>query len=209
MKETSKAAHSPHRIKLYAKYLHGQGLDIGCGTDKLELENCEIRGWDMPDGDAQFLQGIKSESLDFIFSSHCLEHMESARVALGRWARCVKPGGVVFIVVPSWTFYEQRLAPPSRFNGDHKQYFDVLPMPDDSGMGPFLSVGEMIALGNSSDLALKELFLELDGYDFGLLCRPSGLAFDQTAPPFNAQAQLCFVFRKGGGGKALVEGKES
>ncbi len=205
MNETLKASQSHNRVKLYAKYLRGVGMDLGCGNDCLRLDNCTIRGWDLPDGDAQFLQGVENNSQDFIFSSHALEHMQSARGALINWSRVVKPGGYLMIVVPSWTFYENRLAPPSSFNSDHKQYFDVLPMPDDNGMSPFLSVGAMIEAGHVCDLRLCELFLELDGYDFGLMNRPTGIAFDQTAHPFNAQAQILYVFRKEGGGDLAPE----
>jgi SAM-dependent methyltransferase len=39
-------------------------------------------------------------SLDYVFSSHCLEHIEDWRPALAEWVRKVRPGGVVFLYLP-------------------------------------------------------------------------------------------------------------
>jgi SAM-dependent methyltransferase len=39
-------------------------------------------------------------SLDFVFSSHCLEHIESWQQSLGEWIGKLKPGGYVFLYLP-------------------------------------------------------------------------------------------------------------
>ena len=39
-------------------------------------------------------------SLDFVFSSHCLEHIEQWRDALAMWVRKLKPNGIIFLYLP-------------------------------------------------------------------------------------------------------------
>jgi SAM-dependent methyltransferase len=192
MKETSKSSALPYRQALYYRYLAGRGLDIGCGNDVLTLEGREIDGWDVQQGDAQYLSTVADESYDFVHSSHCLEHMVDVHTSLSNWARVVKPGGAIFITVPEWTFYERRLW-PSIFNSDHKQIFTVMPF--ESPFAPNVwTVGRLMIAADFLGLRPREFFLELHGYDFALLS--SRLVIDQTMPPMNAQAQVCFVFQK-------------
>ena len=82
------------------------------------------RAWDRADGDAQLLAGVSDESLDFVHSSHCLEHMVDPRIALDHWIRVLKPGGHLVIVVPDEDLYEQGVF-PSTFNTDHKWTFTI------------------------------------------------------------------------------------
>ncbi len=51
-------------------------------------------------GDAQRLDIIKDESLDFIFSSHVFEHFTNPLGTLQTWHRKIRPGGNVVGVVP-------------------------------------------------------------------------------------------------------------
>lgn len=88
--ETRKARARRLREGFFKKYCQGEGLDIGCASDPV-TPNCS--GWDLPNGDAQYLKGIKDESFDFVYSSHCLEHMRDVRVALKNWFRVVRGGG--------------------------------------------------------------------------------------------------------------------
>lgn len=171
----------------YARYFHGRGLDIGCGSDKLTIPGCEIDGWDLPQGDAQFLEGTDLCTYDFLYSSHCLEHMEDVPTALYHWAAVLKSDGVLYIVVPDFLLYEQGVF-PSRFNGDHKQMFTLF----DIGEGPanLYTVRKMAAIGRSLNLTLLDAKLEAHGYDFSKL----GTGEDQTLG--NAMAQCVFVFRK-------------
>jgi SAM-dependent methyltransferase len=43
---------------------------------------------------------IQSESYDFVLSSHTLEHSANPLRALGEWARVLKPGAALVLVVP-------------------------------------------------------------------------------------------------------------
>jgi len=88
------------------RYFVGNGLDIGGGADSLGLfvelfpliKN--VVNYDKGQGNAQFLDNVADGSFDFVFSSHCLEHMRDPAEALSNWIRVVKPGGHLVIAVP-------------------------------------------------------------------------------------------------------------
>jgi SAM-dependent methyltransferase len=118
--ESSKA--KPRRIKekFFQKYCEGHGLDVGCGDDLL-ASNC--RGWDLEDGDAQYLYGLTDSSYDFVYSSHALEDMIDPSVALENWWRVLKAGGFLILYIPHRELYEKRNTLPSQWNPDHKHFF--------------------------------------------------------------------------------------
>jgi SAM-dependent methyltransferase len=131
MREASKAiARRLHDHRFVSRYFVGKGIDIGAGNDVISMYSelfpgmREVRGWDMPDGDAQYLQGVADESFDFVHSSHCLEHMVDPQIALQHWFRVLKPGGHLICVVPDEDLYEQGSF-PSTFNSDHKWTFTM------------------------------------------------------------------------------------
>lgn len=101
--------------------LTGKGIDIGCGPDPV-LPN--VRRFDVEDGDANEITRYVNETFDFVYSSHCLEHMRDPRQALREWWKLVKPGGHLFFLVPDEDLYEQGIF-PSRFNSDHKATFTI------------------------------------------------------------------------------------
>lgn len=116
MGETSKRAAARAAEKWYDQYLVGTGIDIGCGDDPV-TGTCGK--WDLMDGDAELMAGLAPESFDWVYSSHCLEHVHHPEVALARWWELVKPGGYLIVMVPDEDLYEQGLWPP-HFNTDHK-----------------------------------------------------------------------------------------
>ena len=118
--ETSKSHDRRLREGFFEKYCKGEGLDIGCGSDPVVPG---VSGWDILNGDAQYLKGIEDESFDFVYSSHCLEHMRDVRISLRNWFRVVKPGGYLIVTIPDRDLYEKKKELPSRWNGDHKHYF--------------------------------------------------------------------------------------
>lgn len=129
MKECSKSI--PRRladVNFTRSYFVGHGIDIGGRPDPLGLYRelfCRmesVRTWDLEDGDAQFLDGVSNESLDFVHSCHCLEHIADPAEALNHWMRVLKPGGHMIVVVPDEDMYEQGVF-PSTFNTDHKWTF--------------------------------------------------------------------------------------
>lgn len=42
-----------------------------------------------------------SNSLDYVISSHVLEHVANPVAALGEWYRVLRPGGIIYLVVPN------------------------------------------------------------------------------------------------------------
>src|ERR1019366_3695268 len=81
-KETSKARARRFTERLYDTVFVGHGIDIGCGDDPI-LPDC-IK-WDLAQGDAHDLSGIPNDSLDYVYSSHCLEHLADPERAIRRW----------------------------------------------------------------------------------------------------------------------------
>ena len=103
------------------KYIQGSVIDIGCGTypiEKLYTGITEFKGWDIEDGDAQYMRGCKQ--YDIVHSSHSLEHMEDPFIALQTWIGIAKK--YLVILVPDEEMYEHNIW-PSKFNSDHKWSF--------------------------------------------------------------------------------------
>lgn len=104
-------------------FLCGKGIDIGCGPDPI---NPEAFPFDTHCGDANRILDFlpAGEQYDFVFSSHCLEHMFDPQKTLLDWWSLVKPGGVMILTVPDEDLYEQGYW-PSIFNYDHKHTFTI------------------------------------------------------------------------------------
>src|SRR5574340_1320364 len=118
-------------------YTRGRGLDLGCGPFKtyphfIGVDNghhAEEFGWqfkpDVSIPDCVDLSLFSSESMDFVFSSHLLEHIEDYKAALAEWWRVIRPGGHLVLYLPHKGLYPNIGQPGS--NPDHKHDF----MPDD------------------------------------------------------------------------------
>lgn len=123
MKETTKL--HDYRIKNgYSDYFRGKGIDIGCGDDCLNPSMfggiVSVQPYDaLTGGDANTCADLRDNQFDFVYSSHCLEHMRNPYTAIRNWIRICKPGGYLIICVPHEIFYE-KCKWPSMFNGDHK-----------------------------------------------------------------------------------------
>ena len=65
-------------------------------------------------------------SQDAVHSSHCLEHIQDYRTALGEWFRVLKVGGYLVLTVPHRWLYERKPTPTSRFGGnEHLRFYTV------------------------------------------------------------------------------------
>lgn len=172
--ETSKAILRRQFDSAYATtYFVGRGIDVGAGRDGLDfwkqkfplMESCY--GWDLKDGDAQYLQGVKNASFDFVHSAHCLEHMLDPREAIINWWRVLKPGGHLVVIVPDADLYEQGVW-PSRYNqvpypNGHNSRFTMRRMHTASKIATFY-VPDLIP-----DEGMLVKLLRLEGsYYFGL-----------------------------------------
>jgi predicted SAM-dependent methyltransferase len=102
------------------KFCHGRGLDIGCGKKEWSLPGSvpidvtintdEYTAFNLPD-----------EKFDYIFSSHCLEHLDDWVSVLDYWTDCLKLGGILFLYLPD---YSQEYWRPWN-NRKHKNIFTV------------------------------------------------------------------------------------
>src|SRR5471030_1246495 len=91
MDETSKSRKNWGELE--KSVLKGKGIDIGCGSDPVTPE---ARRFDIEHGDANVISQYVKEQFDFVFSSHCLEHMHNPRTTILDWWKLVAPGGHLF-----------------------------------------------------------------------------------------------------------------
>lgn len=131
VQETSKAIiRRMHDWRFASRYIVGTGIDIGSGQDGLSRYSRFFPGlqtvydWDLPQGDAHIMQGVADSSMDFVHSSHCLEHMHDPRLAMENWCRILRPGGYMILLVPDEDLYEQGHW-PSIYNSDHKTTWTI------------------------------------------------------------------------------------
>ncbi len=145
--------------------LTGRGLDIGCGSDPVRPD---VERFDVEHGDANRIGDFIAERAcyDYVFSSHCLEHMHDARVALHGWWSLVRPGGVMMVIVPDEDLYEQRYW-PSLFNPDHKATFRHEARPSWSPVSRDLTELAQ-SLGDTSAVTVRR---QDEGYDHSLRTR--------------------------------------
>jgi len=174
--ESSKARNRRTAEGYFDRIFVGAGIDIGCGPDPV-TPDC-VR-WDIQQGDAQYLQGVADAAFDWVYSSHCLEHLVEPYEAVRRWWEVLKPGGKLLIVVPDEDLYEQGHW-PSRFNGDHKWTFTI---DKDSSWSPrSINLVNLIAtLPNRKCFWIRTLD---SGYDY------SGGVWDRTLGPAEAQIEV-------------------
>lgn len=83
------------------QFCHGKGIDVGCGSWPLEgAQGFDIKPHDAAkSGEACDLK-VPNESQDYVFSSHCLEHLDDPIKALEHWVSKIRPGGVLFLYLP-------------------------------------------------------------------------------------------------------------
>ena len=144
-----------------------------------------VRTFDKENGDAQVLDGIEDGSMDFVHSSHCLEHIADPAEALANWFRAVAEGGHLIVTVPDEDLYEQGQF-PSTWNGDHKHTFTI--MKAKSWSDQSINLLELIeGLGPPADLVRLNLLDE--GF------RHTLPRFDQTMTPIG-ECGIEFVIRK-------------
>ena len=191
MKETTKLHHYRQQHG-YDIYLDGHGIDIGCGNDCLSPSSfsriTSVTAYDTlvdPAMNANTCAEIPDQSFDFVYSSHCLEHMIDPDVAIRNWIRICKPKGFLVCCVPHELWYE-KYAWPSMFNGDHKTSWSL---ENKSNLPKSIHMPEF--LGKLTDDHLVNVIRAetlLHGFDFNYF------KADQTLS--NAVCQIEFVLQK-------------
>lgn len=79
----------------------GQGYDIGC----MKVE------WSLPGSipidktfdDGHHATNLPTKNIDYIFSSHCLEHIPNWVDVMNYWYDTLKPGGILFLYLPHYS----------------------------------------------------------------------------------------------------------
>jgi SAM-dependent methyltransferase len=79
-------------------YCRGKGIDVGAGFWPLPGA-VAVDLWKGP-GAGRSLNDFEDGSLDYVFSSHCLEHIENWREALAEWISKLHPKGILFLYLP-------------------------------------------------------------------------------------------------------------
>lgn len=99
--------------------LKGLVIDIGCGDHKVVPEavgldiSCPHADIQCPANDLPF----SDDSVDVVFSAHCLEHIENDWEALREWWRVLKPGGRIILYLPHRDVF------PIEANPDHRHRY--------------------------------------------------------------------------------------
>lgn len=189
MNETSKC----HQMRLergdFDKYIKGSIIDIGCGPDPVRPINGTVKAWDKKDGDGMLLKSIPDNSIDCVYSSHCLEHLVNIETALTNWARVLKSGGYMYFTIPDWVIYEKEKW-PSRFNIDHKHSFSLTKTKEEVGRNNHCHImNDMLPIIEKLGCKLVFTKLEDDGYDYS---KPN---IDQTLVS-KAICQICVIVEK-------------
>jgi predicted SAM-dependent methyltransferase len=78
----------------------GVGFDIGCNRPEWAFPGAVKIDPVLNDWNAFNLPAYK---VDYIFSSHCLEHLEKWTDALDNWYNHLKDGGVMFLYLPDFS----------------------------------------------------------------------------------------------------------
>lgn len=106
------------------RHCRGRGVDVGAGR------------WPFPgahpveDGPEENAYHLKAGdgTLDYVFSSHCLEHLEHWRDALREWHRVLAPGGVLYLYLPhpACAMWDPKVLPHHRWQPEPDTLADHL-----------------------------------------------------------------------------------
>lgn len=102
----------------------GFGYDIGCNRKEWALDGSYPIDLNFNDGYDAFK--LPKNNVDYIFSSHCLEHIPNWVDALDYWTDTLTDGGVLFLYLPH---YDQEYWRPFH-NRKHVHSFDVATIRD-------------------------------------------------------------------------------
>lgn len=76
----------------------GNGFDIGCNREQWAYPGAQMI--DLVFDDEYNAYNLPDKKVDYIFSSHCLEHLNDWVGALDHWTTRLHKGGVIFLYLP-------------------------------------------------------------------------------------------------------------
>lgn len=88
------------------KVCKGHGLDIGCNRKEwayIDADGTPALMIDKTFGNEYEAYNLPPTHFDYIFSSHCLEHLPDWVGAIDYWATKLKRGGVLFLYLPHYS----------------------------------------------------------------------------------------------------------
>jgi predicted SAM-dependent methyltransferase len=88
----------------YAKHFcQGVGYDIGCNKKEWSFPGSIPIDINFNDGFDAYKLPSEEFSMDYIYSSHCLEHLVDWVNALDYWITQLKIGGILFLYLPDYS----------------------------------------------------------------------------------------------------------
>ncbi len=194
------------KIKYLAvPYTRGIVLDMGCGPKKgfphwLGVDSCKdtvlFRIPIKPDvvcdvsDPAAIANSFQLESVDAVFSSHCLEHIEDYKAALRAWWSLIKPGGHLVLYLPHADFYPRIGTEGS--NPDHKHDFE-----------PITIWFAMLDIAPSFDLLINEERNQDFEYSFYQVYKKTDDGIQATSYGLPSPVKRACVCRYGGFGDSI------
>lgn len=137
--------HAQYIEPVARKLCVGHGVDVGANRDDWALPGATMVDLTQPApfNDAMRLP-FEDASLDYVFSSHCLEHLADLAAALREWTRVLRPGGVMLLYLPHWDCEYWRVGnnPKHLHNLDAGQIRYLLEL---LGYGPVFTTGVDLA----------------------------------------------------------------
>lgn len=92
---------SQFSIPFAQHFCKGFGYDIGFCKEEWKLLNS--RGIDLSLNDGYHANNLPDDEIDYIYSSHCLEHVDNWIDTLEYWISKLKPNGVLFLYLPDFS----------------------------------------------------------------------------------------------------------
>ncbi|MCV0393725.1 MAG: class I SAM-dependent methyltransferase [Nitrosopumilus sp.] len=157
-----------HEMNLVIKYTKGVGIEVGCGLNKIHTSAIGINkvltenDYGYPFGtqiqsEGDNLPWFRDNSLDYVFSSHCLEHIVDSKKALREWTRVLKKEGYLVLILPHKNYFPNIGQPNA--NPDHKHDFlpeDVKKMIDEIGKYEIISIDTLHDNLKKDEVAMSE-----------------------------------------------------
>lgn len=83
------------------EWCKGKGYDIGCNRPEWAFPGAKMI--DKTINDQYDATNLPDEKVDYIFSSHCLEHVYDWVRVLDYWMKHIKEGGTMFLYLPAYS----------------------------------------------------------------------------------------------------------
>lgn len=179
------------------EYTNGRGLDLGCGQFKAfphftGVDNGHhwgMKGVDVHVETCEDLSIFADKSMDFVFSSHLLEHIVNTKAALKEWYRVIKEDGYLILYLPHKDHYPN--IGQKGANPDHKHDF----LPED--------IEAVMQEVGGWDLIRNETRSEDREYSFFQVYRRSATNDHKFSYKDTKPSKTCAVVRYGAFGDAI------